>query len=54
MGIWHTAPGLGFELINQSPALHFTYLEENQTFESVGIGFQRPEAARVNPIEALR
>ncbi len=37
VGIWHTAPGLGFDLINQSPALHFTYLEENQTFESVGM-----------------
>ena len=37
VGIWHTAPGLGFDLVNQSPALHFTYLEENQTFESLGM-----------------
>lgn len=37
VGIWHTAPGLGFDLVNQSPALHFTYVEESRTFESVGM-----------------
>jgi predicted permease len=37
VGIWHTAPGLGFEQVNQSPALHFTYLEEGRVFESVGM-----------------
>lgn len=37
VGIWHTAPGLGFDQVNQSPALHFTYLEETRTFETVGM-----------------
>ncbi|NJD19326.1 MAG: ABC transporter permease, partial [Gemmatimonadetes bacterium] len=37
VGIWHTAPGLGFEEVNQSPALHFTYAAESRTFESVGM-----------------
>ena len=37
VGLWHTAPGLGFDKVNQSPALHFTYLEENRSFESIGM-----------------
>jgi putative ABC transport system permease protein len=37
VGIWHTAPGLGFPEVNQSPALHFTYAAESRTFESVGM-----------------
>jgi len=37
VGIWHTAPGLGFDEVNQSPALHFTYVDESKTFESVGM-----------------
>ena len=37
VGIWHTAPGLGFDEVNQSPALHFTYAEESRTFSSVGM-----------------
>jgi predicted permease len=37
VGIWHTAPGLGFDEVNQSPALHFTYVADNRTFESVGM-----------------
>ena len=37
VGIWHEAPGLGFPRVNQSPALHFTYLDENRSFESVGM-----------------
>ena len=37
VGIWHTAPGLDFEVLNQSPALHFTYLDEGTAFESVGM-----------------
>ena len=36
VGIWHTAPGLGFPKINQSPALHFTYVDEGRAFETVG------------------
>ena len=37
VGIWHEAPGLGFDQVNQSPALHFTYLDESRAFESVGM-----------------
>ena len=37
VGVWHTAPGLGFDMVNQSPALHYTYLEENRVFESIGM-----------------
>ena len=37
VGIWHTAPGLGFPEVNQSPALHFTYAAESRTFETVGM-----------------
>jgi putative ABC transport system permease protein len=40
VGIWHVAPGLGFDEatpVNQSPALHFTYLDEGTAFESVGV-----------------
>jgi len=37
VGVWHEAPGLGFDLVNQSPALHFNYREENRVFEDVGM-----------------
>jgi predicted permease len=37
VGVWHEAPGLGFDRVNQSPALHFTYVSENRAFESVGM-----------------
>jgi len=52
VGLWHSAPGLGFDLVNQSPALHFTYQEEGQVFDGVGMwdnsssavtGLDRPE-----------
>ncbi|MBT8398821.1 MAG: hypothetical protein KJN92_17735, partial [Gemmatimonadetes bacterium] len=25
VGVWHTAPGIGYDEVNQSPALHYTY-----------------------------
>jgi len=37
VGIWHTAPGLGFDKVNQSPALHFTYRDQGQVFDQVGM-----------------
>ena len=37
IGLWHTAPGLGFDEVNQSPALHYTYLEDGRVFEDVGM-----------------
>ena len=37
VGAWHTAPGLGFDEVNQSPATYFTYREESRTFEDIGM-----------------
>ena len=38
VGVWHTAPGLGFtENVNQSPATYFTYREESETFDDIGM-----------------
>jgi predicted permease len=37
VGIWHSAPGLGFDKVNQSPALHFTYRDSGRVFEQVGM-----------------
>lgn len=37
VGLWHTAPGLGFDIVNQSAATYFTYRDDNQSFEDVGM-----------------
>jgi putative ABC transport system permease protein len=37
VGVWHTAPGLGAPLMNQSPATYFTYRDEGRTFEDIGM-----------------
>ncbi len=37
VGVWHKAPGLGFDKLNQAPALHFTYQENTRTFEDIGM-----------------
>jgi predicted permease len=37
VGVWHTAPGLGFPVINQSPATYLTYREEGRVFEDNGL-----------------
>jgi len=37
VGVWHTAPGLGFKVMNSSPATHFTYREESRAFEDLGL-----------------
>ncbi len=37
IGVWQTAPGLGMENINASPATYFTYREENRTLEDIGM-----------------
>ena len=37
VGVWHTAPGLGFDIVNQSPATYFTYREEGTVFEDIGM-----------------
>jgi predicted permease len=37
VGVWHTAPGLGFPLLNQGPATYLTYREEGRVFEDIGL-----------------
>jgi putative ABC transport system permease protein len=37
VGVWHTAPGLGFPLMNMSPAMYFTYREEGRVFDDIGM-----------------
>jgi predicted permease len=37
VGLWHRAPGMGLELLNQSPATYFTYRENARTFVDVGL-----------------
>ena len=37
VGVWHTATGLGFDIVNQSPATYFTYREEGTVFEDIGM-----------------
>jgi hypothetical protein len=42
VGVWHEAPGLGFDELNQGPAFHWTYREENQVFEDVAMWADDP------------
>ncbi len=37
VGVWHTAPGLGFDEVNQSPALHYYYEEHGRSFGEIGM-----------------
>lgn len=38
VGVWHTAPGLGFPLLmSQSPATYLTYRAEGRVFEDIGL-----------------
>ncbi len=37
VGVWHEAPGLGFDRLSQAPALHFTYVDHNTKFEDIGM-----------------
>jgi predicted permease len=37
VGVWHEAPGLGFDELNQGPAFHWTYRQESQVFEDVAM-----------------
>ncbi|PYR61796.1 MAG: multidrug ABC transporter substrate-binding protein, partial [Acidobacteria bacterium] len=37
VGVWHTAPGLGFPVVNQSPATYLTYRENGNAFEDIGL-----------------
>src|SRR5688572_18185995 len=47
VGIWHTAPGLsglGDQPLGSSPSMHFTYRDENETFEHIGLWANRGAA----------
>jgi len=37
VGVWETAPGLGWTDANASPSTYFTFREENRTFQDTGI-----------------
>ena len=37
VGVWHKAPGTGFENLNQGPATYFTYRDESRTFQDIGV-----------------
>ena len=37
VGVWHKAPGLGFDEVNQSAAFHLTYQAESRVFEDVAM-----------------
>jgi len=61
VGVWHTAPGLGFDMVNQSPALDLVYRDSSEVFEAVGMwrnsaravtGQDRPE--RVESLEVTQ
>jgi predicted permease len=41
VGVWNTAPGLGYDRIPQSAALNLMYAEEHQIFEDVGVWTRR-------------
>src|SRR5438876_10977747 len=34
-GVWHKAPALAFDVVNQGPALHFTYREATRVLEDI-------------------
>jgi predicted permease len=37
VGVWHTAPGMGIPLLNQSPSTYFTYRDHGRVFQDIGI-----------------
>ncbi|MGB2715482.1 MAG: ABC transporter permease [Vicinamibacterales bacterium] len=37
VGVWHTAPGLGIETMNQAPSTYFMYREQGVAFEDIGL-----------------
>ncbi len=37
VGVWHSAPGLGFPTLDQAPSTYFLYREEGRTFEDIGL-----------------
>ena len=48
VGVWETAPGLGIPELNASPSTYFTFREQTQTFQDVGLW--RQESASVTGV----
>ncbi len=36
IGVWHTAPGIGFKELNMSPSIYFIDREQNTTLQDIG------------------
>jgi predicted permease len=57
VGLWHRAPGMGLDRVNQSPATYFTYRENARVFEDIGLWttFQVTVTGRSEPerVQAL-
>ena len=61
VGVWHHAPGLGYDQFGISPGVYFQYLEQNDVFESMALfqGAQRNltgdgDPERINGAQASR
>jgi putative ABC transport system permease protein len=37
VGVWETAPGVGWPEVEASPSTYFTFREENRTFQDIGL-----------------
>jgi len=37
VGVWHTAPGIDFDLLNMAPSNYYTYRDEQRSFEDIGM-----------------
>ena len=37
VSVWHTAPGLGIPLLNQSPSTYFIEREQSRVFQDIGL-----------------
>lgn len=37
VGVWETAPGVGWQDADASPATYFTFREESRTFQDIGL-----------------
>ena len=45
VGMWHTAPELGFDKFQQSPSTYFTYRDDGRVFEDVGLWVPFPDVS---------
>ena len=37
VAVWNTAPGIGADVLAQSPAIHYTYRESSRTLADIGL-----------------